>query len=369
MSYRRLLPPTVLLLATSAFGATLHIPADYATIQAGISATQPGDTVLVAPGTYSGPGNRGLDFGGTDLVLRSTAGADATVIDCAASEADPARGFYLHNGETAAAVIDGFTIINGYVTGLSPAGYGGGICCNGTSPTLRNCIFQENHAWLGGGIHCTSSAHPLIENCTIRNNEADYGGGVYCIYDCTPTLRNCLINDNHANGNGGGMNIRIGSTPAITNCTIARNNADDEGGGIYCWNSAHPVLTNCTLTENNAVNRGGGLACAYSCAPKLTNCILWNDPPEEIAAGGSTLTYCDIQGGYEGEGNISASPHFRTRRGFDYVLWPGSPCMDSGTGADDGIDWSNISPAYGSYNTQAPDMGAYGGPEAVGWLE
>jgi hypothetical protein len=32
--------------------ATLHVPADFATIQAAVDAAQPGDTVLIAPGTY-----------------------------------------------------------------------------------------------------------------------------------------------------------------------------------------------------------------------------------------------------------------------------------------------------------------------------
>jgi pectin methylesterase-like acyl-CoA thioesterase len=41
------------LLANSAYAATVHMPAEYPTIQAGIDAAVAGDTVLVAPGTYS----------------------------------------------------------------------------------------------------------------------------------------------------------------------------------------------------------------------------------------------------------------------------------------------------------------------------
>ena len=65
--------------------------------------------------------------------------------------------------------------------------------------------------------------------------------------------------------------------------------------------------------------------------------------------------------------SIDAAPKFRSYRGYDYVLWPGSPCIDSGTGEDDGIPWNRVHPTYGRYNLPAPDMGTYGGPFNLGW--
>jgi len=114
--------------------ATIHVPADQPTIQAGINAAIPGDTVLVAPGTYTGADNKELDLKGKAIVLRSESGAVTTSIDCELN----GRGFYFQANEGPASIVDGFTIRNGQVSGVFPDGWGAGILCLGSSPTIRN---------------------------------------------------------------------------------------------------------------------------------------------------------------------------------------------------------------------------------------
>jgi hypothetical protein len=80
------------------------------TIQTGIDLAPERWTVLVANGTYTGDGNKNLDFGGKAIDLKSVGGAENCVIDCENS----GRGFYFdHTGETADSIVDGFTIQNG----------------------------------------------------------------------------------------------------------------------------------------------------------------------------------------------------------------------------------------------------------------
>ena len=98
------------LIAVSSLSAAIYVPSDQPTIQAGINVANPGDTVYVLPGIYTGDGNRDLTFGGKNITLLSTTGPGATIIDCEGSAADPHIGIFLDNGEDSTAWIEGFTI-------------------------------------------------------------------------------------------------------------------------------------------------------------------------------------------------------------------------------------------------------------------
>ena len=143
----------------------LCVPQPYPSIKDGIDAASDGDTVLIADGIYTGEGNRDLDFKAKAIFLTSEHGAELTTIDCQGSLWDFHRAFYFHNKETATAVINGLSIRNGYYT----SSVGGAILCYGSSPTISECIFEYNIAWLGGAIYCeNSTAH--IENSRFLNN-------------------------------------------------------------------------------------------------------------------------------------------------------------------------------------------------------
>ena len=129
-----------ILLTTVADGATIHVPADHANIQEAIDAAVAGDTVVVAPGTYTGWANRDLDFGGKAITVRSSDPGDpavvaATVIDCQQA----GRGFIFQSGETSAAVVDGLTVTNGFA-----ADGAGVLLLNGSGATIRNSVFTGN---------------------------------------------------------------------------------------------------------------------------------------------------------------------------------------------------------------------------------
>ena len=120
------------------------------------------------------------------------------------------------------------------------------------------------------------------------------------------------------------------SAPSIVNSTIARNLAQ-YGGGIYCDDSSSLTVLNAILYFNSALVDGDEIY---------------------LSDGSITVTYSDIAGGWEGDGNIDENPLFVGFR--DYHLQPGSPCIDAGT--PDGAPPDDIE---GNPRDEFPDMGAY----------
>jgi hypothetical protein len=120
------------------------------------------------------------------------------------------------------------------------------------------------------------------------------------------------------------------------------------------------------VTGNSAdSDGGGGFFVRSSSQVTLTDCIVWGNSAREIGGSGqASVGYSDVRGGWPGEGNIDADPLFASYRDFDYLLRPGSPCIDAGDPAvEDGITWPR---RY--HNGTRSDMGAYGGPCNGMWL-
>jgi hypothetical protein len=367
------------------------VRSQYLTIQDAINASTNGDIVIISPGTYTGAGNRDIDFGGKAITVKSTDGPETCIIDVYA-KGSLHRGFYFHNNESSSSVLWGVTITSGRVSG-DPA-KGGGIYCSGSSPKIENCIFNNNSAYgtngpsescvnggdaYGGAIYCDQS-NAIIINCTIAWNSARggnggspknfpclpsggtaYGGGIYCETNCNTVISNCIIRENDAIGGqnrygwgsvaGDGYGGGVCGNSTITNCLIYNNRAAcgySYGGEGFAYGGAVAnntlSISNCTILYNYAYGQMYSVAAIYGNST-IVNCIIWsndawsnNVPSDIVVAGDAAITYSDIEGGYNGAGNISANPIFISGPlGYYYLsqITAGqarnSPCVDSGS--------------------------------------
>ncbi len=351
---------------------TINIPNDYSLIQTGIDSANIGDTILVEPGTFV----ENLDYSGKDIVIRSTAGQETTIID---GNQNGSVVLFI-SGETENAVLDGFTITNGNgYTGSTAPRFGGGITCRiESSPTLRNLIVTNNKALgsgsVGGGIGISVNSNPIIENVEVSHNTSYYGGG-FAIYYSNPTIRNVVISNNIGNGSGGGMYTE-GSNPEISQVLIHGNTADQYGGGIWFHDNSNIILNRVTLVDNSCGLRGGGILCTGNINLNLINSIAWGNSPSEVGTYtvGFTpnlihIAYSDIQGGESGlqcdageatwsSGNSVDDPLFVDQANGNYHLVEGSTCVDAGIAYYwNGETIIDLDPE--DYNGNAPDMGAF----------
>jgi len=182
--------------------------------------------------------------------------------------------------EDANSIVQGFTIINGYVHS------GGGISCYRASPLIMECIIKDNTAISGGGIYCFYSNVALL-NCIIFNNTARSGGGVFVSsQDSQPTFINCFVTGNKATENGGGVFVsRQDLQPTFINCFVTGNKATENGGGVYCGLSSIELL-NCTIFGNWAGIGGGGIYFSLVAGTQIRNSILYGN----MALTGSEIT-------------------------------------------------------------------------------
>jgi parallel beta-helix repeat protein len=220
--------------------------------------------------------------------------------------------------------------------------YGGGMYNYQAAPEISNCTFSGNQATSGGGIS-NSGPSPNITKCTFSDNSANYGGAVFN-YSSDPNITNCIFSGNTAtSAYGGGIYNMFESNPTIINCIFSGNTSISwDGGGMYNYQSS-PTLINCTFRRNSAGRFGGGMFNCDDSDPNVTNCIFWSNTPSEIVGGSPVITFSDIQGAEEVNGNIDEDPCFFSVEPST-GNWTESASYDNSTFQstlyDSGADWS-----------------------------
>tara|TARA_B100001250_G_scaffold13497_1_gene11803 strand:- start:51 stop:1904 length:1854 start_codon:yes stop_codon:yes gene_type:complete len=359
-------------------------------IQLGIDSASDGDTVLVYPGSYYGP----IDFKRKNLVLGSLfmlsndeSYIDETIIMGSDTNISP---FVQIDGISELEVeLNGFTFQDISLNELSE-GVLSYVLINvlNASPKIVNNQFN-NFVIYGeaesAAIFCKNS-NSLIENNTFS------GGNIGLNYELTGWVlsknSNLTIKNNVMENGYVGFSDPTGYIVSVESDNLISGNTFNNVAMGYCWTCAAIVaLEGSSLNINNNLilratgdgygavlasdseyisnnntliaNRGGYTNLASDGVIK--NDIVINYPN----GWGTSITlddystievsYSNIEGGYDGEGNIDTDPLFTNIEEDDYSLQLESPCIDAGIadldgdGIDDIIDFFGLSPDMGKY--------------------
>ena len=209
-------------LAVPASAATLTVGAggQFKTIQQAVDAAKPGDTVLVAPGTY------------TENVVVSkplTITGNATV-----NAADSSKDVFLITSP--GVHIDGLTISGGE-TGVNVAGV---ASCAITNITEHGNVFA---------VYLANATNSVVSNNNLANNHY----GVYCDYATSTTIAN-----NVATGEAGGCNAATYSDGIYlyysdSNNVTQNNLSDNHVYGISLFHSSGNDISNNTIQANDDI--------------------------------------------------------------------------------------------------------------------
>ncbi len=286
-SYLVILLLSAFFTCTSVLAADLLVPAQYSTIADAIAAAVNDDTVIVADGTYSGAGNCNLNFNGKAIIVRSENGPENCIISCSIANS---RGFLFNHAETYDSVLRGFTIRDGNLIYTE----GGAVSCISASPMITDCVFTNNFALFGGGIHLENS-NAIIAHCRFIDNTVD-----------NP--------DPFLGAEGGGADCYNGGIPIFFNCLFSGNYAKSFGGGLSSDNSDFQII-NCTFTGNEC-EIGAGIS-IKSADATILNSIIWNNVPDEFSyfAADPQITYSCMrrETPWPGVGNIILDPMLISR--------------------------------------------------------
>lgn len=177
--------------------------------------------------------------------------------------------------------------------------------------TARQCLFQGNQSFPGGTVRSWKGTARLT-GCTFTGNISGHRGAVDALGGAL-ILTDCLFSGNSSR-RGAGAVTTIGDLVRVDGCLFVGNSCESGAGAVANQGTTIMRLSNCTFTGN----RGRPTAVEHAPIPgsiaEMNQCIVWNgpDPFTRFAAFPPTIvtTYCDIEGGYAGQGNIDVDPCF-----------------------------------------------------------
>ncbi|MGQ0723379.1 MAG: right-handed parallel beta-helix repeat-containing protein [Candidatus Eiseniibacteriota bacterium] len=288
-----------LVLAITPVGAAvIRVPADQPTILAGLDASVAGDSVLVAPGTYSDVDTRVI-FGFPQtacaflvdgVTLISEGGPTVTTIDMQGATGFQPQVVY---GER---LLSGDTVVEGFTLTGAPVGSPGAFIVDSEKVTLRDCVLRDmDGAQLAvAGILATYADLDIIR-CEFRNLSSQTGGAGIHQLEADLLVDGCLFTNCVERAIGThAQDLLIPEQAVIRNSTFIGNSASSGGGGgavsIVNYQSGVTV-SDCHFEDNVIVAVGGAVQIGGAQVGPWTvaNCVFWKNRATSAGGGGGAL--------------------------------------------------------------------------------
>jgi hypothetical protein len=296
-----------LLSALYAGAATINVPADCPTIQAGIDAAQDGDTVLVAPGTYT----EYIDFKGKGIMVASSGGPLATTIDGGGKGTPVTIGSCGQNQ----CALQGFTVKGGSGSGTF------WVYVSECSPWIVGNIFTgalSTSDFPGTAVFVMDGSPPLvIERNIFVNSGCIYFYNYGDAYTSSPKITNNLIVNNNCDAIE--FHSTVTGAPEISNNTIVGNESAIllDLGLLGPGGQGRPTIKNNIIVGNwQGINLNGE--------------TLPDDDFRNNLVYANTVNYSGMPDKTGINGNISADPLFVDPAVNDYHVYTGSPAIGAG---------------------------------------
>ncbi len=327
---------------------TIRVPDGEPDLASALATAQAGDLILVAPGTYAGPGFRGLDVTIDNLTIRGIGGSSQVEINCQSAD----RWMTV---SSTGVLVDGLTIVDAEAdVGFSPPGQAIDAQ-TGSDLTLVDCVFESCGFFYGGpnfgpsGGAVSARGVLTVDRCRFDGNQGENGGAIY-LSGATARIERSVFVDNVGRalfddgltggelfGQGGAI-AAFSSELVVASCVFEGNDAEDRGAAIVAVGP--PVaIDQCTFTRNvSAVSpfgstsevldlfvTGGGGAGSFT-----RSVVFGNVAPINTFASSNIVDVenCLIEGGWPGGIDvIDVDPLFVPG---GTALQAGSPCIDRG---------------------------------------
>ncbi len=201
------------------------------------------------------------------------------------------------------AILDGFTIQDGYADGTDPDNE---VLVETTSEHEDDEILRivtGGKYKVGAGLY-NVHAGTVTKNCTFKDNFAAKGAAAYnmvtqywdgpgnSIIGDAPSFENCTFDSNTAS-RGGAVANDFATSTTFTNCIFTGNDSDSKGGAIYA-DMACPIYLINVLFAGNYAERGGALVADGSSSHRGVYVMFVDNSVDDLGAALYQGTYMGI---------------------------------------------------------------------------